>query len=199
MRKLVSLAMLLVAPAIFAQEKKPLSPGVYARFESSLGNFTAELYEKQAPKTVANFIGLAQGTKDYTDPRTGKATKGKPYYDGVIFHRVIDGFMIQGGDPTGTGTGSPGYTIPDEIVSDLKYDREGRLAMANTGRPNSGGAQFFITVAPFPSGNGSYTIFGQVVEGMDVVHKIEKTPKRPGQDRPVTDVVLKKVTIERVK
>jgi peptidyl-prolyl cis-trans isomerase A (cyclophilin A) len=202
-RKLVTIVMLLIAPAIFAQEKKPLSPGVYALFETSLGNFTAELFEKQAPKTVANFIGLAEGTKDYTDPRTKQPTRGKPYYNGATFHRVIEGFMIQGGDPTGTGTGGPGYNIPDEIVRDLNFDREGRLAMANTGRPNSGSAQFFVTVAPSASLNGGYTIFGQVVEGMDVVHKIETVPKKRGGDgansSPVTPVVLKKVTIQRVK
>ena len=207
-RKLVTIVMLLIAPAIFAQEKKPqekkpLSPGVYALFETSLGNFTAELFEKQAPKTVANFIGLAEGTKDYTDPRTKQLTKGKPYYNGVIFHRVIEGFMIQGGDPTGTGSGGPGYTIPDEIVRDLNFDREGRLAMANTGRPNTGSAQFFVTVVPYPSLNGGYTVFGQVVEGMDVVHKIETVPKKRGGDgansSPVTPVVLKKITIQRVK
>jgi peptidyl-prolyl cis-trans isomerase A (cyclophilin A) len=197
-------ALLLVTPAVFAQEKKKLNPGVYALFETSMGNFTCELYQRQAPETVANFIGLAEGTKDYKDPRGGQATKGKPYYNGVIFHRVIENFMIQGGDPTGTGTGGPGYNIRDEIARDLTFDREGRLAMANTGRPNSGGAQFFVTVAPVTQLNGGYTIFGQVVDGMDVVKKISQVEKKaqPGspseKSRPVTDIVLKKVTIQRI-
>ena len=207
MRRLLILAIVLIVPTAFAQGKKKLNPGVYAHFATSMGDFTVELYEKQAPKTVANFIGLAQGTKEYTNPQTRETNKGtpekpgKPYYDGVIFHRVIEGFMIQSGDPTGTGTGGPGYTIQDEIVRELNYDGEGRLAMANTGRPNSGAAQFFITVAAYPSLNGGYTVFGQVVDGMDVVQKISKVPKSPSAERsrPVTDVVLKKITIERVK
>jgi cyclophilin family peptidyl-prolyl cis-trans isomerase len=179
---------------LFAQEPPKLLPGVYAVFETSLGNFTCELFQQQAPKTVENFIGLAEGTK----------IKGKNFYDGTIFHRVIDGFMIQGGDPTGTGTGNPGYTIPDEKSPTLNFGRDGVLAMANTGRPNSAGSQFFITVAPKSFLNGGYTIFGQVVDGMDVVKKISKveTKLQPGtgeKSRPVTNVVLKKVTIRRVK
>src|SRR5262245_59356176 len=116
---------------LMAQEKPKLNPGTYAVFETSLGTFTCELFERQAPVTVQNFIGLAEGTKQYTDPKTGKVTSGKPFYNGIKFHRVIDGFMIQSGDPTGTGTGGPGYVFQNEIVQQLRHDREGRLAMAN--------------------------------------------------------------------
>ena len=163
-----------------------------------MGNFTAELNEKEAPITVANFAELAGGEKEFTDPKTGKPVK-KPYYDGLIFHRVIDGFMIQGGDPLGTGTGGPGFTIKDEF-NNLKHDEAGTLAMARTGAPDSAGSQFYITVAPTPFLDGRpvapYVVFGKIVEGLDVVLKIGKTPTVPG-DRPVTPVVINKVTIER--
>jgi peptidyl-prolyl cis-trans isomerase A (cyclophilin A) len=197
MKKLLICTLLLVVPAAFAQEKPKLNPGVYATFQTSMGNFTAELFEKDAPITVENFIGLAEGTKEWKDPKTGAAMKGKPLYDGLIFHRVIDGFMIQGGDPAGNGTGGPGYKIKDEIK--LKHDREGTLAMANAG-PNSAGSQFYVTVAPQPSLDSAhaYTVFGHVVSGMDVVKAIGKV-KTGANDRPVTPVVIKKVSIERVK
>jgi len=197
MKKLLICTMLLVVPAVFAQEKPKLNPGVYATFQTSMGNFTAELFEKDAPVTVENFIGLAEGTKEWKDPKTGAAVKGKPLYDGLIFHRVIDGFMIQGGDPAGNGTGGPGYKIKDEIK--LKHDREGTLAMANAG-PNSAGSQFYVTVAPQPALDNAhaYTVFGHVISGMDVVKAIGKVKTGPN-DRPVTPVVIKKVTIERVK
>ena len=197
MKKLLICTMLLVVPAVFAQEKPKLNPGVYATFQTSMGNVTAELFEKDAPVTVENFIGLAEGTKEWKDPKTGAAVKGKPLYDGLIFHRVIDGFMIQGGDPAGNGTGGPGYKIKDEIK--LKHDREGTLAMANAG-PNSAGSQFYVTVAPQPALDNAhaYTVFGHVISGMDVVKAIGKVKTGPN-DRPVTPVVIKKVTIERVK
>jgi len=197
MKKLLIFAMLLVVPAAFAQEKPKLNPGVYANFETSMGNFTAELYEKDAPITVANFIGLAEGTKDWTDPKTNTVMKGKHLYDGLIFHRIIDGFMIQGGDPLGTGFGGPGFKIKDEIK--LKHAKAGTLAMANSG-PNSAGSQFYITVAPQPGldAQNAYTVFGQVVSGLDVVLAIGKV-KTGAQDRPITPVTIKKVTIERVK
>ncbi len=211
MRKFFIFALLLAAPAILAQGKKveqkaeqksKLKAGVYAHFETSMGAFTCELYERQAPVTVANFIGLADGTKEYKDPRTGRPTKGKPWYDNTTFHRIVDGFMIQGGDPTGTGTGEPGYKFQNETSPELKHDREGRLSMANSG-PNTNGAQFFITLAPKDYLDGGYTIFGQVVEGMDVVKKIGKVPVEAGpggeRSKPLTPVTLKKVTIERVK
>jgi peptidyl-prolyl cis-trans isomerase A (cyclophilin A) len=217
MKRILTLLLLLAVPAAFAQEKKAekkaeqkteakaaakLPPGVYAHFQTSMGNFTCELFEKQTPVTVANFIGLAEGTKEYTDPRTNRKTTGKPYYDGTVFHRIMDGFMIQGGDPLGNGTGEPGYVFKNETTSQLKYDREGRLAMANRG-PDTNGSQFFVTLAPQDFLNGGSTIFGQVVEGMDVVHKIGMVPVKAGpsgeKSIPVTPVTLKKVTIERVK
>jgi peptidyl-prolyl cis-trans isomerase A (cyclophilin A) len=174
-------------------------PGLYAHFQTTLGNFTAELNEKEAPITVANFVELAGGEKEFTDPKTGKLVK-KPYYDGLIFHRVIDGFMIQGGDPLGSGRGGPGFTIKDEI-NKLKHDKAGVMAMARTPAPNSAGSQFYITVTATPFLDGQqppYVVFGQVTEGLDVVLKIGKTPTEPG-DRPITPVVINKLTIERVK
>ena len=162
-----------------------------------MGNFTAELFESQAPSTVGNFAGLAEGAKEWKDPKTGKPMKGTPFYDGVIFHRVIDGFMIQGGDPTGTGTGGPGYRFADEFRLALKHNSEGILSMANSG-PNTNGSQFFITLAPTPHLDGRHAVFGKVIEGMDVVKAIGKTKVSKPDDRPVTNVVMNKVTIERV-
>jgi cyclophilin family peptidyl-prolyl cis-trans isomerase len=189
--------LLLTAPVGFAQDKatpRKLNPGIYARFETSMGNFTCELYQFQAPSTVANFVDLAEGTK----------VKGKRFYDNTTFHRIIDRFMIQGGDPTGTGLGDAGYRINDEISRTLKHDREGRLSMANAGRPNTAGSQFFITLAPVSQLDGKYSIFGQVIDGMDVVRAIGKVPveiPRGGREKshPVKPVVVKRVTIERVK
>ena len=175
-----------------AKEKK-LKPGIYAHFETTEGNFTIRLFEKEAPKTVANFTGLAEGT---IDTITGKPGKSKPYYDGLSFHRIIAGFMLQGGDPTGTGSGGPGYRFADEIDPKLKFDKAGILAMANAG-PNTNGSQFFVTLAPTPWLQGKHTIFGEVVDGMNIVEKIGKVKTAPG-DRPVTPVTMKKVTIERV-
>jgi peptidyl-prolyl cis-trans isomerase A (cyclophilin A) len=181
-----------VALAGQAKEKK-LMPGIYAHFETTEGNFTIKLFEKEAPKTVANFVGLAEGT---IDTITGRPGKSKPYYDGLTFHRIIKGFMAQGGDPTGTGTGGPGYRFADEIDPKLKFTKAGILAMANAG-PNTNGSQFFITLAPTEWLNGKHTIFGEVVDGMDVVNKIGLVKTGPG-DKPLTPVVMKKVTIERV-
>ena len=157
-----------------------MKPGTYAKFETTLGNFTIELFEEQAPNTVGNFAKLAE----------------KNFYDGVIFHRVIDGFMIQGGDPTGTGRGGPGYQFADEFQPALKHTTEGMLSMANAG-PNTNGSQFFITLAPTPHLDNRHAVFGKVVEGMDIVRKIGKAPTKPG-DRPVADVVMKTVRVERV-
>ena len=151
----------------------------FALFETSMGNFKIELFETEVPNTVGNFVKLAE----------------KNFYDGVIFHRVIDGFMIQGGDPTGTGRGGPGYTFADEIHPKLKHSSEGMLSMANAG-PNTNGSQFFITLVPTPHLDGRHAVFGKVSEGMDIVKKIGKTPVKPG-DRPATDVVMKSVRIER--
>ena len=197
MKKLMILAMLLATPAAFGQAAKKLSAGVYAHFETSMGNFTCELFDKQAPNTVGSFTGLAEGTKEWKDPKTGQPVKGKPFYDGLTFHRIIDGFMIQGGDPQGNGTGNPGFFIRDEVNSQ-KHDREGRLAMAKTSAPNSQGSQFYITLAAQPFLDKDYTVFGQVVDGMQVVKAIGNV-KTGAQDRPLTPVVIKKVTIERVK
>jgi len=182
-----------------------LKPGLYAHFETSMGNFTAELNEKEAPITVANFAGLASGTLEWTDPK-GKKQK-KPYYDGLIFHRIIGqakhppaGFMIQGGDPLGTGTGGPGFTIKDEY-NNLKHDKAGVLAMARTGLPDSAGSQFYITLAPQPGLDGGrppYVVFGQVTEGLDVIQKLGSVPT-DADDRPRQDQVIKKIRIERVK
>jgi peptidyl-prolyl cis-trans isomerase A (cyclophilin A) len=186
----------LAAAAAFAGQtaKKPAGK-VFAHFKTSQGAFTAELFEKDAPKTVANFVGLAEGTKEWTDPKTHEKVK-KPFYNGLIFHRVIAGFMIQGGDPLGTGTGDPGYKFADELSSGRKLDKAGILAMANAG-PNTNGSQFFITLAPTPWLNGKHTVFGEVVEGMDVVNKIgEVKTTKPG-DRPVVPVVIQSVKIER--
>jgi peptidyl-prolyl cis-trans isomerase A (cyclophilin A) len=174
-------------------KEKPLMPGIYAHFETTEGNFTVKFFEKEAPKTVANFVGLAEGT---IDTITGKPGKSKPYYDGLTFHRIMDGFMIQGGDPTGTGTGGPGYRFADEIDPKRRFDHGGIMAMANAG-PNTNGSQFFITVAPYNLPT-NYTIFGEVVAGLDIVKKIGKVKVDPSNSRPLTPVVMKKVTIERV-
>jgi peptidyl-prolyl cis-trans isomerase A (cyclophilin A) len=167
---------------------------VYARFDTSEGSFTVRLFDQEAPKTVANFLGLAEGTKEWTDPRTNQKVK-TPYYDGLVFHRVIEGFMIQGGDPLGQGMGGPGYTFADEFHPKLRHDKPGILSMANRG-PNTNGGQFFITLAPTPHLDDRHSIFGEVVEGLDIVRAIGSTRTDP-RDRPVTDVVIRSVTIER--
>ena len=162
--------------------------------DTSMGRITCQFFQKQAPNAVANFIGLAQGTKDWTDPTTSKKQHHKPLYDGTIFHRVIPEFMIQGGDPVGTGMGDPGYTFADEFDPDLNFDVPGRLAMANSG-PNTNGSQFFITEQGYDSLNQHYTIFGQCDEpSVEVVKTIARV-QRDGNDKPLVSVVLKKVTI----
>ena len=172
-----------------------MTPGLYAKFTTSAGAFTIRLFEKETPKTVANFVGLAEGTKEWQDPVTRKGI-AKPFYDGLVFHRVIADFMIQGGCPLGNGTGGPGYRFEDEFVSGLKHDRPGILSMANAG-PNTNGSQFFITLVPTPWLDNRHTVFGEVVEGMDVVQAIGAT-KTGRQDRPVTDITIERVAIERV-
>jgi cyclophilin family peptidyl-prolyl cis-trans isomerase len=175
--------------------------GLYAHFKTSMGDITIQLYEKDTPIAVRNFVGLAKGTKPWKDPKTGAMVK-RPLYNNTIFHRIMPNGMIQGGDPTGTGAHECGVTIRDEFLPGLKFTQPGRLAVANTGAPNSGGCQWFITVAPrIPSWDGNYTIFGQVVDGQDVVKAISNVPgkKLPeGGARPLTDVKLISVTIERV-
>jgi peptidyl-prolyl cis-trans isomerase A (cyclophilin A) len=165
-----------------------------ATLTTSQGTITIQLFPDHAPKTVRNFVELAEGGREWTDPRTRKPSKEK-LYDGTIFHRVIPKFMIQGGDPLGTGTGGPGYKFADEIHPDLKFDRPYLLAMANAG-PGTNGSQFFITTDATYWLNGKHTIFGEVISGQDVVDAIGNSPTKPG-DRPVTDVVLQSVTIQR--
>jgi peptidyl-prolyl cis-trans isomerase A (cyclophilin A) len=170
--------------------------GTYAIFETTQGNIVIRLLEAEAPKTVANFVGLAEGTIEFTDAKTGKKVK-RPFYDGLGFHRVIPQFMIQGGCPLGTGTGDPGYKFADEFHPSLKHSKTGKLSMANSG-PNTNGSQFFITVAATPWLDNRHTIFGEVVEGQDVADKISNLP-RDGSDRPRTPVTINKLRIERVK
>ena len=170
--------------------------GTYATFKTSEGTIVARLFEKEAPKTVANFIELAEGKREWTHPTT-RAKSSDKLYNGTVFHRVIPDFMIQGGDPAGTGMGGPGYRFEDETKGSAhRFDKPGKLAMANAG-PNTNGSQFFITVVPTTWLTGKHTIFGEVVEGQDVVNKITALP-RGRNDRPNKDVVLRKVTIETV-
>ncbi|MBI4481163.1 MAG: peptidylprolyl isomerase [Acidobacteria bacterium] len=178
-----------------AQKKR--DPGLYATFQTNQGTIVCQLFEKEAPITVKNFVDLAEGNKEYKDSKTGAMKKSR-YYDGIIFHRVIPDFMIQGGDPTGTGSGGPGYDFKNEYTASIKFDKAGRLAMANRGR-DTNGSQFFLTEAAVGLEAQDYTIFGQVLEGLDVVKKIARVPKAPGKpERPATDVVIQKLVIERV-
>jgi peptidyl-prolyl cis-trans isomerase A (cyclophilin A) len=168
-----------------------------ATLTTSQGTITVRLFPDHAPKTVRNFVELAEGGREWTDPRTGQVTK-TPLYNGTIFHRVIPQFMIQGGDPLGTGTGGPGYKFDDEIHPDLTFDRPYLLAMANAGKQGghgTNGSQFFITTVPTYWLNGKHTIFGEVISGQDVVDAIDNSPTKPG-DRPVNDIVLQSVTIQ---
>ena len=165
-----------------------------ATLQTSEGTIVLRLFPDHAPKTVSNFVELAEGTREWTDPNTRQTSSGK-LYDGTIFHRVIPDFMIQGGDPLGTGTGGPGYKFGDEFHPDRSFDRPYLLAMANAG-PGTNGSQFFITTVPTPWLNRKHTIFGEVIEGADVVDRISQV-KTGANDRPVTDVVLESVTVTR--
>jgi len=165
-------------------------------FDTSMGRITCQFYQQQAPKTVANFIALAEGTIDWTDPRTHQKQHNKPLFDGTIFHRVIPDFMIQGGDPAGTGMGDPGYAFADEFDPNLNFDKPGKLAMANSG-PNTNGSQFFITTVPTEHLNQRHTIFGQCDDSGLLVATTIALVDRDAQDKPLTPVVLKKVTIVR--
>jgi peptidyl-prolyl cis-trans isomerase A (cyclophilin A) len=175
---------------------------IFATLHTNAGPIRVELFPNHAPKTVANFVELAEGTRPYTDPRTGVPGSG-PYYNGVIFHRVIPNFMIQGGDPTGTGRGGPGYNFNDEIHPELQFNRPYLLAMANAGKRPDGsgtnGSQFFITVSPTPHLNMKHTIFGEVADeaSRKVVDSIATT-RTAGGDRPVQDIVIERVEIDRV-
>jgi peptidyl-prolyl cis-trans isomerase A (cyclophilin A) len=164
-----------------------------ATFVTNQGSFTVRLMPEHAPKTVANFVDLATGQREWTDPRDG-VSRSEPLYAGTVFHRVIDGFMIQGGDPEGTGRGGPGYRFEDETPADgPRFDKPGLLAMANAG-PNTNGSQFFVTVAPTPWLDGRHTIFGEVTEGYEVVEQISKAPTG-AQDRPRDDITIERVDI----
>ncbi len=180
-----------------AQVAPKIEPtGPTAVFDTSMGRITCKLFQTEAPVAVANFIGLAEGTKDWTDPVTKEKMHGKSLYDGTTFHRVIPEFMIQGGDPTGTGTGDPGYLFADEFNPNLNFDVPGRLAMANSG-PNTNGSQFFITEAPAESLDQHYTIFGQCDDpGISVVKSIARV-QRDANDKPLEPVTLNKLTIVR--
>jgi peptidyl-prolyl cis-trans isomerase A (cyclophilin A) len=191
---LFALLSVALALPVLAQEKSAAEPT--AVFDTTMGTLRCKLFAKEAPKTVANFIGLADGTKDWKDSATGQTKHGVPLYSGTIFHRVIPGFMIQGGDPLGSGFGDPGYKFADEIVPSLTFDRPGRLAMANSG-PNTNGSQFFITDVPTPHLNGRHTIFGQCDEAsIELVKKIARVPKGAG-DKPTTPVRINKIVIEK--
>lgn len=184
-------AALLSGSSAQAQEKK--GP-VYATLKTSMGDIVIQLFEDKAPKTVANFVDLATGAKEWTDPKTKEKVK-RPLYNGTIFHRVIPGFMIQGGDPLGNGTGGPGYRFEDEFNPDLKHSKPGVLSMANAG-PNTNGSQFFIIHKATPWLDGKHSVFGEVVKGQAVVDAIANVP-RDFRDRPLKDVVIKEVVISR--
>lgn len=209
---LASFAAVIFAVPALAQQSAPAAPasaqdlpdgpqptsihpnGPTVVMDTSMGRITCQFFQKQAPNAVANFIGLATGTKDWVDPRTQKKQHGKPYYDNTTFHRVIPEFMIQGGDPTGTGTGDPGYSFNDEFDPNLNFDVAGRLAMANSG-PNTNGSQFFVTEQPVESLNQHYTIFGQCDDSSVLVVKTIARVQRDSNDKPLEPVVLKKVMI----
>ena len=194
---LVGLALLLFAgPATAGEKEKSVAEPLYATLKTSLGVIVIRLYDDKAPKTVENFVGLASGTKEWTDPKTGEKVK-RPLYNGTLFHRVIPGFMIQGGDPLGRGTGGPGYKFADEFNPDLRHNKAGILSMANSG-PNTNGSQFFITLGPTPHLDNRHSVFGEVAQGQDVVAAIGNAPRGPN-DRPLKDVVLQEVIISRGK
>jgi peptidyl-prolyl cis-trans isomerase A (cyclophilin A) len=190
MRRILLLSAILIGGTMAAQAAKQ-----QATIDTSKGTIVVELFPDKAPETIANFVGLANGTKEYTDPKTGQKKKSR-FYDGLTFHRVIPDFMIQGGDPLGTGTGGPGYQFKDEIDPSLVFDKPGKLAMANAG-PGTNGSQFFITVAATPWLNGHHTIFGQVIKGQDVADAISKMGDRNGT--PSTPIKINKITIDTQK
>jgi peptidyl-prolyl cis-trans isomerase A (cyclophilin A) len=197
MRKTILVAAILLCAAIaFAQ---PVPAGTkeqpVATIQTTAGDMHCVLFPKLAPKGTANFIGLARGTKEWTDPKTGQKVHGKPLYDGTIFHRVIPEFMIQGGDPLGTGTGDPGYKFVNEVSSSVTFDRPGRLAYANSG-PDTNGSQFFVTEVATPFLDGKYTLFGQCDDAsVELVKKIARQP-RGAQDLPNKPVVVKHIKID---
>ena len=193
--KRLSVLLILVACAFAQKPDKPLKNGLYAIFNTELGKFTAQLYEKDTPNSVVTFVELAQGTLAWRDPKTNTMVK-RPLYDNTTFYRVLPGQAIQGGSPNGTPAFDCGFTIRDEMLPGLMFSQSGKLAVANAGAPDSGACQFFITTGPIASWNGKYAIFGQVVEGLDVIGKIDKVPVHG--DQPVNPVNLISVTIQRV-
>lgn len=198
MRKLFFLTFAIIVAVSVCSQTSPSTPSAVPKtlravFETSDGNITCELFPDKAPITVQNFVGLATGSKEWTNPASHAKMQNRPMFDGTIFHRVIPGFMIQGGDPLGNGRGDGGFTIADEFYNGLKFDIPGRLAMANEGRPHTGGSQFFITEVPTPHLNGHHTIFGQC-EPISVVSRIARTPRDPN-DKPFKAVKLIHVQI----
>jgi cyclophilin family peptidyl-prolyl cis-trans isomerase len=193
--KRLAVLLILVACAFAQKPDKPLKNGLYAVFNTELGKFTAQLYEKDTPNSVTTFVELAQGTLAWRDPKTNAMVK-RPLYDNTTFYRILPGQAIQGGSPNGTPAFDCGFTIRDEILPGLMFSQSGKLAVANAGAPDTGACQFFITTGPIASWNGKYAIFGQVVEGLDVVTRINKAPVRGEQ--PINPVKLISVTIERV-
>ncbi|MBI4380764.1 MAG: peptidylprolyl isomerase [candidate division NC10 bacterium] len=171
-----------------------MAEALYATMKTSMGEIVIHLFEDRAPKTVANFVELATGTKAWSDPKSGQQVK-RPLYNGTIFHRVIPNFMIQGGDPLGIGSGGPGYRFPDEFHPELRHDKPGILSMANAG-PNSNGSQFFIIHQATPWLDGKHSVFGEVVKGQEVVEAIGNAP-RDARDKPLTDIVLTEVVVSR--
>ena len=167
----------------------------HAVFNTSEGTFKVRLFDQEVPNTVANFVGLAEGTKEFTDPKTGQKTT-RPFYDGLVFHRVIEGFMLHGGCPLGTGTGGPGYKFEGEFSPKVKHDKGGKLSMANAG-PGTDGSQFFVTLAATPWLDNKHSVFGEVVEGMDVVNKIGAVATSKPGDRPLKPITINSVTIEK--
>jgi peptidyl-prolyl cis-trans isomerase A (cyclophilin A) len=186
----------MMASGLAARGAERMAETLTATLQTNQGRIVLRLFPDHAPKTVRNFVELSEGSREWTDPKTGQATTSK-LYDGTIFHRVIPDFMIQGGDPLGSGRGGPGYKFADEIHPDLRFDRPYLLAMANAG-PGTNGSQFFITVGPTPWLNGKHTIFGEVIEGTDVVDKISHL-KTGSQDRPAEDVTVESVTVDRTE
>ncbi len=186
---------LIALAAALGAQNPPLKQGLYAIFQTSDGTIIARLYEKDTPIAVRNFVALAQGMKPWKEPKTGAMVK-RPLYENLSFHRVLPGLMIQSGDPTGTGSHNCGITIPDEFLPGLRFDRAGKLGVANTGSPDSGGCQFFITTDVMSQWSGKYTIFGDVVSGLEVANKISRGRVRG--DRPVDPAKLIGVTIERI-
>ncbi len=174
-----------------AEMLKDLEPGTYAWFKTNYGEILARLEPERAPVTTSNFVGLAAGTKPFQDPVLKREVQ-RPFYDGLIFHRIVKDFVLQGGDPLGTGVGGPGYEVADEFHPELRHDKPGILSMANSG-PNTNGSQFFITLAPAPHLDDRHPVFGEVVRGMDVVERIGQVPVR--RERPLRDVVMERVRI----